>query len=139
MDMPPLPDQEIVVTKQSDKIAALEFQNEQLRNRIAALEARLPPEPKPLMIDDLKVYGHQRPTLSLPEVDWMPSDAELKALARIVHKTYPSLVDFNMNWLRDFRIGLLAVNHFCRTAQPIEARLAVGLADGLKTAVILMA
>ena len=24
----------------------------------------------------------------------------------------------NLDWLRDFRMGLLAANHFCRTAQP---------------------
>jgi hypothetical protein len=75
-DMPSI--KEIPVTKQSDKIAALEFQNEQLRNRIAALEARQPPEPKPLTEADMKIYGHQRPTLSLPEVDWLPSRDELR-------------------------------------------------------------
>jgi len=106
------------LTKQSDKIAALEFQNEQLRNRIAALEARVPPEPKPLMLEDLKVVGHRRPDLPKPNEDWMPSDSELKQLGRLVHQRFPYLVDFNQNWLRQFRLAFLALGYFCRTERP---------------------
>jgi hypothetical protein len=111
-------DEEKIVTKQSEKIAALEFQNEQLRNRIAALEARVPPEPKNLMMSDLKVVGFQRPTLSLPSVDWMPSKDELKDLGRLVYKSYPYLIELTPAWLEQFRICLLAVNHLGRTPKP---------------------
>jgi hypothetical protein len=111
-------DEELILTKQSEQIAKLIFENEQLRNRVTALEARVPPEPKPLMLNDLKVYGHQRPTLSLPEVDWMPSKDELKSLGRLVHKSYPYLIEFTPEWLEQFRVCLLAVNHCGRTEKP---------------------
>jgi len=131
MDMPPLPDEESVLTKQTDRLATLEFENAQLKMRIAALEARLPQPEKPLAMADLKVVGYQRPTLSLPEADWMPSQDELKSLARIVHKTYPDLVDFNQDWLRQFRIGMLALGHFGRTPEPNRKSWGVWIGEWL--------
>jgi len=106
------------LTKQSDRLALLTFENEQLKARVAALEARLPPEPPPLMMSDLKVYGHQRPTLSLPKVEWMPSRSELKDLARIVYARFPYLIELTTEWLEQFRVTLLALYHFGRTEKP---------------------
>ncbi|MGA3342348.1 MAG: hypothetical protein ABSD11_17460 [Methylocella sp.] len=106
------------MTKQSEQLAKLTFENEQLKARIAALEARVPPEPPPLMMSDLKVVGYQRPTLSLPEAAWMPNRDELKNLGRIVHAKYPYLIEWTSEWLDQFHVCLLAVNHLGRTPKP---------------------
>ena len=106
------------MTKQSDKIASLEFENANLKARVAALEAKQPPEPKPLLMEDLKVVGYQRPTLSIPTVDWMPSRDELKALGRLVYAKYPYLIEWTSEWLDQFHVCLLAVNHLGRTPKP---------------------
>jgi hypothetical protein len=103
--------------KQSDRLAALEFENSQLRNRIAALEARMPPEPKNLTLDDLTVIGG-RPSLPKPDESWLPSWQECATLAIIVEKKYPELVIRSDDWVVVFRRALLALSHIGRANEP---------------------
>jgi hypothetical protein len=46
------------------------------------------------------------------------SGRTLKDLGRIVHKSYPYLIELTQEWLEQFRICLLAVNHLGRTPKP---------------------
>jgi len=117
MDLPSI-DMENALTKQLDRLAALEAENAQLKTRIAALEALQPPEPKLLTEADMKIYGRKRPTLSLPEADWLPSWQQCANLANIVAIHYPGLVIRSDAWVMQFRLGMLALGHFGRTLQP---------------------
>jgi len=102
----------------NDEITALKKQVAALTAEVAELKALQPPPEKPLLMSDLKVVGYQRPTLSLPEADWMPSRNELKDLGRIVHAKYPYLIEWTSAWLDQFHVCLLAVNHLGRTPKP---------------------
>lgn len=102
----------------NDEITALKKQVAALTAEVDALKAAAPPPEKVMTVDDLKVYGHQRPNLSPPDDSWLPSWQECADLAMIVEKRYPDLVERNDTWVRQFRLALLALGNCNRAAEP---------------------
>jgi hypothetical protein len=118
MDMPPLPDEDINLAKQSDEITALKAQVAALASEVAALKALQPPPEKVMTLEDLKVVGHQRPNLPKPDESWLPSYQECANLAKIVEKSYPYLVTCSDEWIIQFRRALLALGNCNRAPEP---------------------